>query len=55
VKIKQIYNGETREYYGHKAILCFQSGYFMKAFTGHFKVCLGIKTEEHITQNIPGS
>jgi hypothetical protein len=38
VKIKQISKGKTREYFGHKAILCAQSKFFMKAFTGGFKV-----------------
>jgi hypothetical protein len=39
VKLKQISSdGKVREYYAHKAILCFQSGYFMRAFTGSFKV-----------------
>lgn len=38
VKIKQIYNGKTREYFAHKAILCKESEYFMNAFTGNFKV-----------------
>jgi len=38
VKIKQICKGKTREYFGHKAILCTQSDFFMKAFTGGFKV-----------------
>lgn len=38
VKIKQTYRGKTREYFAHKATLCGQSGYFMRAFTGGFKV-----------------
>ena len=38
VKIAQTINSSTREYYAHKAILCSQSKYFMKAFTGNFKV-----------------
>jgi hypothetical protein len=38
VKIKQIHNGKTREYFAHKAILSAQSSYFLKAFTGSFKV-----------------
>lgn len=38
VVIKQIYNGETREYYAHKAVLCMNSEYFIRAFTGEFMV-----------------
>jgi hypothetical protein len=39
VKIKQVCDdGKTREYFAHKAILCAQSSYFLKMFTGHFKV-----------------
>jgi hypothetical protein len=38
VKIKQISNGRTQEYFAHRAILCNDSDYFMKAFTGNFKV-----------------
>jgi hypothetical protein len=38
VIIKQIYNGEAREYYAHKAVLCMNSKYFLRAFTGDFKV-----------------
>lgn len=36
--IKQIYKGSTREYHAHKAVLCMESKYFLKAFTGNFKV-----------------
>lgn len=38
VIIKQIYKGETREYFAHKAVLCMNSRYFLRAFTGNFKV-----------------
>jgi hypothetical protein len=38
VKIKQIHDGKTREYFAHKAILSAQAPYFLKAFTGEFKV-----------------
>lgn len=38
VVIKQTYNGETREYYAHKAVLCMNSEYFLRAFTGDFMV-----------------
>ncbi|KAI4638712.1 hypothetical protein J4E93_009740 [Alternaria ventricosa] len=37
VKIKQIHEGHTREYYAHKAVLCLESNYFLNAFTGNFK------------------
>ncbi|KAI4938792.1 uncharacterized protein J4E92_000073 [Alternaria infectoria] len=37
VKIKQIHEGHTREYYAHKAVLCLESDYFLNAFTGNFK------------------
>ncbi|KAF1359837.1 hypothetical protein EJ07DRAFT_42167, partial [Lizonia empirigonia] len=37
VTIKQITKGETREYHAHKAVLCMESRYFLKAFTGNFK------------------
>ncbi|CAN9202243.1 unnamed protein product [Alternaria alternata] len=37
VKIKQVYEGQTREYYAHKAVLCLESGYFLNAFTGGFR------------------
>ncbi|KAF3009938.1 hypothetical protein E8E13_011078 [Curvularia kusanoi] len=37
IVIKQIYKGKAREYYAHKAILCVESSYFRKAFTGNFK------------------
>jgi hypothetical protein len=39
VKIRQISNGEVKEYYAHKAVLCAHSKWFMKAFTGNFNVC----------------
>lgn len=38
VTIKQIYKGKVREYRAHKAILCADSSYFHKAFTGNFRV-----------------
>ena len=38
VTIKQIYKGKVREYHAHKAILCADSSYFLKAFTGNFRV-----------------
>ncbi|RYN34218.1 hypothetical protein AA0119_g8784 [Alternaria tenuissima] len=37
VKIKQVYEGQTREYHAHKAVLCLESGYFLNAFTGGFR------------------
>jgi hypothetical protein len=40
VILKQTCNGSTREYFAHKAVLCGQSAYFMKAFCGNFKVRL---------------
>ncbi|KAF1849528.1 uncharacterized protein K460DRAFT_429052 [Cucurbitaria berberidis CBS 394.84] len=36
IKILQIYNGRTKEYHAHKAVLCGHSGWFMKALTGPF-------------------
>ncbi|KAF2865175.1 hypothetical protein BDV95DRAFT_469311, partial [Massariosphaeria phaeospora] len=47
VKIKQISNGKTFQYYGHKAILCKDSGFFMRAFTGSFKEATGNIIELH--------
>jgi hypothetical protein len=41
VTIKQINAGKVREYYAHKAILSADSNYFLKAFTGSFKVSQG--------------
>ena len=38
VKIKQVYEGKMREYHAHKAVLCLESGYFLNAFTGGFRV-----------------
>jgi len=38
IKIRQIYKGETKEYFAHKAILSAHSKWFMRAFTGRFKV-----------------
>lgn len=38
VKIRQIYNGGTREYFAHKAVLCAHSKWFLNACTGRFKV-----------------
>ncbi|KAF3009939.1 hypothetical protein E8E13_011083 [Curvularia kusanoi] len=38
VKIKQVCDGKVREYYAHKAILCAKNQYFLKLFTGDFKV-----------------
>ncbi|KAI4710018.1 hypothetical protein J4E89_005250 [Alternaria sp. Ai002NY15] len=37
IKIRQIYKGETKEYFAHKAILSAHSKWFMRAFTGRFK------------------
>ncbi|KAB2110314.1 hypothetical protein AG0111_0g1018 [Alternaria gaisen] len=37
VKIKQVYEGKTREYHAHKVVLCLASSYFLNAFTGNFK------------------
>ncbi|KAJ4370205.1 hypothetical protein N0V86_008941 [Didymella sp. IMI 355093] len=38
VTIKQIsIDGTIREYYAHKAVLCMESRFFHKAFTGNFK------------------
>jgi hypothetical protein len=37
ITIRQIYNGETKDYYAHKAVLCTHSKWFLKAFTGDFK------------------
>ncbi|KAF2867727.1 BTB/POZ protein, partial [Massariosphaeria phaeospora] len=47
VKIKQISKGKTCEYYAHKAILCRESGFFMRAFTGSFKEASDAETELH--------
>ncbi|KAF2821943.1 hypothetical protein CC86DRAFT_410338 [Ophiobolus disseminans] len=47
VKIKQTYDGRTREYHGHKAIPCFQSVYFMRAFTGSFNEASEATMELH--------
>jgi hypothetical protein len=33
IKLKHTHNGRTREYYAHKAILYFQSTYFLDVFT----------------------
>jgi hypothetical protein len=38
VKIRQIHDGKITEYYGHKAILCGHSGWFMTALNGAFMV-----------------
>ena len=38
VTLKQTAYGQTREYHAHKAVLCMESRYFLKAFTGNFKV-----------------
>jgi hypothetical protein len=38
VTIKQICNGQVREYHAHKAILCMESKYFLNMFTSNFKV-----------------
>lgn len=38
VTIHQIYEGEVKEYYAHKAVLCAHSAFFMNAFSGTFKV-----------------
>ena len=40
ITLKQINKDTTREYYAHRAILCKESGFFLKAFTGTFKVGL---------------
>jgi hypothetical protein len=37
VTIRQIHNGETKDYYAHKAVLCTHSRWFLKALTGDFK------------------
>ncbi|KAF2269737.1 hypothetical protein CC78DRAFT_539669 [Lojkania enalia] len=37
VKIRQVYNGQAREYIAHRQILCGQSRFFKNAFTGNFK------------------
>ncbi|KAF2123008.1 BTB/POZ protein [Lophiotrema nucula] len=37
IKILQICEGKTKEYYAHRQILAGQSSYFMRAFTGQFK------------------
>ncbi|KAH7067999.1 BTB/POZ protein, partial [Paraphoma chrysanthemicola] len=47
VIIKQIYKGKVREYYAHKAILCKESEYFLKAFTGNFKEATESTMELH--------
>jgi hypothetical protein len=45
VTIKQIYNGETREYYAHKAVLCMTSECFLGMFMGDFKVIESAATD----------
>ncbi|KAE8833852.1 hypothetical protein PTNB85_03775 [Pyrenophora teres f. teres] len=37
IKIRQICNGKTKEYYSHRVILCRRSAYFRKALMGSFK------------------
>jgi hypothetical protein len=55
VIIKQTYEGKTREFYAHKAILCAQSSFFMKAFTGNFKVSFGAKAHICMPEKVTGS
>jgi hypothetical protein len=38
VTIRLIVKEESKTYYGHKAILCAHSEFFMKAFNGNFNV-----------------
>lgn len=40
IKVRNVYKGEVKEYYAHKAILCSQSKWFMKVLSGIFKVRL---------------
>lgn len=39
ITIRQTYDGVTKEYFAHKAVLCVASGWFVKALTGNFQVC----------------
>ncbi|OAL00170.1 hypothetical protein IQ06DRAFT_348663 [Phaeosphaeriaceae sp. SRC1lsM3a] len=36
--IRQTYNGATKEYFAHKAVLCIASGWFVKALTGNYHI-----------------
>lgn len=38
IKIRQKHNGEVKEFYAHKAVLCTHSEWFTRALTGQFKV-----------------
>jgi hypothetical protein len=53
--IKQTYKGKSCEFHAHKAILYAQSSYFMKAFTGNFKVSFGAKAHGCIPNKATGS
>ncbi|KAF2686968.1 POZ domain-containing protein [Lentithecium fluviatile CBS 122367] len=37
VTIHQIFNGQSKEYHAHKAVLCAHSEYFMRMFSGSFQ------------------
>ncbi|KAJ4409256.1 hypothetical protein N0V91_002612 [Didymella pomorum] len=45
VILKQIFNGQAREYHAHNAVLCMESRCFVRAFTGNFK-----KTTENVIE-----
>ncbi|KAF2643831.1 hypothetical protein P280DRAFT_546719 [Massarina eburnea CBS 473.64] len=47
VKLNQVYDGNSRVYHAHKAILCKESTYFMKAFTGNFQEATDNTMELH--------
>ncbi|EAT76499.1 hypothetical protein HBI56_230700 [Parastagonospora nodorum] len=47
IKIKQISNGKTREYFRHKARLCADSDFFINSFTIGFKEASNTAVEVH--------
>jgi hypothetical protein len=50
VILKQIFNGQAREYHAHNAVLCMESRCFVRAFTGNFKVTSWLQSSQDVEE-----
>lgn len=48
ITIRQVCDDSSKDYYAHKAVLCAHSEYFMRMFSGNFKVTATLHYEFYL-------